>query len=86
MELDDTDNTILHIISEANTPSYKKQVADSDQLGLSPQTVSRRINKLHDAGYVVAVILTDANHNIGYELTDKGRDAVQDRLAEQVVQ
>ncbi len=87
--IDDIDYTILKCLHDADEAFWKKRIHQeiqdrwaelpiTDEMSL--QTVGRRVDKLHDEGYLENTIVSPQNVPrdliIGYNLTDAGQDTV----------
>ncbi len=92
MEIDEVDYALLAAIEDVDGPVWKKwipdRLQDEDQsfpgnTDVSSQTVGRRINTMHNEGLVDTQIVnapdTASNLIIGYELTDSGRDVLNEK-------
>lgn len=87
MSIDTVAFTILRCIQEHGKPLWKNRIyecqADVWSEKVSVQTVGRRVDQLRDDGYLESCIIApdDIKRDliIAFKLTDKGREAVQQK-------
>lgn len=91
MKIDEIDFSILRSVQTSREPLWKKQVhreMKQDRClenlnDTSVQTVGRRIDELHERGFLDPCIVNPDEINrdlmIAYELTDKGERALKDK-------
>lgn len=97
MDIDDVDFSILNVIAKDDAPLWKKEIhrglsetphALPNVREVSVQTVGRRVDDLHDDGYLESCIISPRDINrdliIAFKITDAG-EAARHRKREELL-